>query len=174
MKIPPLRLVLLIATLVTGLSSRLPAQASVPATANVNGLGFLAGHWLGASTSGTAMEAMWTAPSGNNVLGTMRQMKEGKASMYEILVAEQAGSGVSLRVKHFNPGLTGREEKDASDHYAVIELGNDRVVLEKIGGNAPLRIVWEKRPGPVLAATRGTLKDGKWTFTDLFSFKPAP
>lgn len=174
MKPLPLRLGLLAAALFAGLSSRLPAQASAPATASVSGLGFLAGHWVGSSTSGIAMEAMWTAPSGNNVLGTMRQMKEGRASMYEILVAEQAGSGVSLRVKHFNPGLTGREEKDVSDHYAVIELGHDRMLLEKIGGNGTARIAWEKRPGPVLAATRGTLKDGKWTFTDLFSFRPAP
>ncbi|MEY4938438.1 MAG: hypothetical protein RIQ93_173 [Verrucomicrobiota bacterium] len=172
MTTPPLRLGLLLAVLL-GLAVGLSAQSAAPApiNANVSDLGFLAGHWQGTTASGGAIEAMWTAPSGDNALGTMRMMKAGKATMYEILVAEQAGAGVSFRVKHFNPGLTGREEKDVSDRYTVIELARERVVLEKLDG-APLRVIWEKRPGGVLAVSRGTQKDGQWVYADLFIFKP--
>ncbi|MBC7892736.1 MAG: hypothetical protein H7Y12_11020, partial [Sphingobacteriaceae bacterium] len=60
-----------------------------------------------------------------------------------------------------------------SDQYVVVEVGNERMLLEKIGGD-PLRVVWEKRPGSVLAVARGTQKDGAWVFSDLFLFKPAP
>lgn len=171
MTTPP-RFCLLVSILLIGLVVRLSAQSAAPTAinANVSDLGFLAGHWMGTTTSGGAIEAMWTAPSGDNALGTMRMMKAGKATMYEILVAEQAGAGVNFRVKHFNPGLTGREEKDVSDRYAVIELGRERVVLEKLEG-APMRVIWEKRAGGVLAVSRGTQKAGQWAYSDLFTFK---
>jgi hypothetical protein len=173
MSTPPLRLRLLAASFWVGMMASLSAQAAAPTPVNasVNDLAFLSGHWLGTTSSGNAVETMWTAPSGDNALGAIRMMKAGKATMYEILVAEQTGAGVSFRVKHFNPGLTGREEKDVSDHYTVIELGRDRVVLEKLGG-APLRVIWEKRAGGILAVSRGTPKEGQWAYSDLFTFKP--
>jgi len=173
MKTVPLRRFLLVLALLTSLTVRLHAQTPAPLKASVADLGFLTGHWLGTASFGGSVEATWTAPSGDNALGSMRMMKDGKATMYEILVAEQTGPGVTMRVKHFNPGLTGREEKEASDQYTVVEVGKERMVLEKIGGD-PLRVVWEKRPGGVLAVARGTRKDGAWAFSDLFLFKPAP
>lgn len=170
MKIVPLRVfTLLFASLTLGSAS---AQSSAPA-ANVADLRFLTGHWMGTASFGGSVECHWMAPSGDNAMGSIRMMKDGKVTVYEILVAEQTGPGVTLRVKHFNPGLTGREEKDVSDQYAVVELRNERVVLEKITGD-PLRVIWEKRPGGMLVAARGIRKDGEWVFSDLFTFKAMP
>ncbi len=171
MKTVPLRPCLVLFAWLTSLSVGLFAQTS-PLPAKTTDLGFLTGHWTGTASFGGSVEAFWSAPEGNNLLGSMRMMTEGKATMYEILVVEQTGPNVTLRVKHFNPGLTGREEKDAFDQYAVVELGKERVLLEKIGGD-PLRVVWEKRPGSVLAVARATRADGQWKWSDLFVFKPA-
>lgn len=170
MKIVPLRISPLLLASLLLVSAALSAQPPAPAKASVASLAFLTGHWTGTASFGGTVECHWMAPSGDNVMGAIRMMNNGKATMYEILVAEQVGDGVVLRVKHFNPGLTGREEKDASDQYHVVELGKERVLLEKIGGD-PLRVVWEIRPGNTLVAARGTKKDGQWAFSDLFTFK---
>jgi len=163
-------------TLLVGLlvSTALLAQQPAPAKARVADLHFLTGHWAGTASFGGTVECHWMAPSGDNAMGAIRMMNNGKVTMYEILVAEQVGDGVMLRVKHFNPGLTGREEKDVSDQYQAIELGKGRVLLEKIGGDS-LRVIWEIRPGGLLVAARGVRKDGgEWVFSDLFTFKAMP
>lgn len=172
MKTVPLRLRYLLPALWLAVTASVHAQ-SPPPPANVADLQFLTGHWTGTASFGGTVECHWMAPSGDNAMGSIRMMKDGKVTMYEILVAEQTGPSVTLRVKHFNPGLTGREEKDASDQYAVVEAKGERVVLEKFTGD-PLRVIWEKRPGGLLVAARGIRKDGEWVFSDLFTFKPMP
>jgi hypothetical protein len=134
---------------------------------------FIAGHWQGTASFGGSVEALFSVPTGDNMLGTMRMMKDDKATLYEILVLEQTEPGVTLAVKHFKPGLLGQEEKDQADRYALIERGDGRVVFEKQGGS-PLRVIWEKRPNGGLAVVRGTQQDGQWRWSDLFVFKPAP
>ncbi len=157
------------------LLSTLPAtaQTTPPAKAQLADLRFLEGRWQG-TFQGGPIENYWSAPQGDNLLGSIRMLRDGKATMYEILVIEQTDAGLMLHVKHFRPGLKGVEEKDAADRYNLIELTRERAVFEKVSGGDPLRVIWERRPNRVLAVQRGPQRDGQWAYADLFVFTPMP
>lgn len=128
----------------------------------------LEGHWLGAFNGGP-IEASWTAPSGDNIVGYIRMMKDNKATLYEMFVFEQTEAGPVAMVKHFKPGLIGVEEKDKSDRYRFISAEPNRALFEKEDGS--IRIIYERRKPTQLVIQRGELKNGQWAFSDLFVFE---
>lgn len=130
-------------------------------------ISFIEGRWK-AATDNNSVEGVWLAPDGDNVVGFMRMMKDGKATMYEILAYEQSEQGLVSRVKHFKPGFLGQEEKDKSDQYNFVEAGKDRAIFEKQGEK--LRILYERRSDSQFVIARGNLQENKWVFKDLFVF----
>ncbi len=134
---------------------------------SVSDVSFIAGHWKG-THEGTALEAFWTAPSGDNITGFIRMMKEGKISLYELFAFEQTPQGPVAMVKHFKPGMLVVEEKDKSDRYVFVESREGRAVFEKQG--EALRVLYEKRSENQFVIALGKQQEGKWTFKDLFVF----
>jgi len=94
--------------------------ASPPAT--VADVSFLSGHWIGTGLGACAKEMM-APPAGGQIMGMFRQMKpEGGVRFYEFYaVAEENGSLV-LKIKHFNPDMTGWEEKDEHVSFALVAI----------------------------------------------------
>ena len=136
-------------------------------TGSLSDMSFMEGRWLG-TFNGGPIEAAWIAPAGDNLTGFMRMMKDNKVTMYEMLIFEQTAQGPIVLVKHFGPGLIGREEKDISDRYKFIEAKKDQALFEKEDGT--IRIIYEKRGNDQLVIQRGEQKEGKWAFKDLFVF----
>ena len=125
-------------------------------TGSLSDISFIQGHWK-ANREGTTIEADWTAPEGDNIIGYMRMMKDNKATLYELFAFEQTPQGLIVLVKHFKPGLIGVEEKDKSDRYHFIEASKGRLIVEK-------------RAEDQFVIAVGKQQDGKWTFNDLFVF----
>ncbi len=134
---------------------------------SLSDISFVQGHWKGMHES-TSLEAFWTAPSGDNITGFIRMMKENKLSLYELFAFEQTPQGPVALVKHFKPGMVGVEEKEKADRYTFVEAGNGRVIFEKQG--EVLRVLYEKRSQDQFAIALGKQQEGKWTFKDLFIF----
>jgi gluconolactonase len=128
---------------------------------------FIEGHWKGA-TGPTSLEAVWSAPEGDNIVGFIRMMKEGKATLYELFAFEQTEQGPVALVKHFKPGLIGVEEKDKSDRYSFVEASPGRATFEKQGES--LRVLYEKRSDDQFVIALGKPQEGNWVFKDLFVF----
>lgn len=97
------------ATLFVLLSSAGPAWAQ-EARATLADFTWLAGHWTGPAMGGTS-EEVWTGPDGGSMQGMYRLVKDGKVVFYELLTLTEKNGSVVLRLKHFNPDLTGWEEK---------------------------------------------------------------
>ena len=129
---------------------------------------FIEGHWKAIQPDGLTVEGTWLAPEGDNMLGMMRMMKDGKATMYEILAYEPSEKGLVSLVKHFKPGLIGVEEKEKQDRYNFLETKKNQVYYEKEGGG--LRILYEKRSSDQFAIMRGNQENGQWVYKDLFVF----
>jgi hypothetical protein len=140
---------------------------NTPKTGSLADISFIQGHWK-ANLEGTTIEADWTAPEGDNIVGYMRMMKDNKATLYELFAFEQTPQGLIILVKHFKPGLIGVEEKDKSDRYHFIEASKGRMIVEKQG--EPTRILYEKRAEDQFVIAVGKQQDGKWEFKDLFVF----
>ena len=73
----------------------------------------MTGNWKTTSDWGD-MDEVWSSPRGNCMMCTFRCVKDGKIVFYEFIVIEQNpnDSVPVLKLRHFNPGSIGREEKD--------------------------------------------------------------
>jgi len=92
------------------------------AKATLEELSFISGCWAG-DWKGGLTEEQWSRASGDSMMCVFKYVKGGQAVFYEMLLIEQTKSGPVMRLKHFNPGLIGWEEKDQAYSYPLIELG---------------------------------------------------
>ena len=160
-----LRLIFSVLILLVG---SLSAQAQ---KGTLKDLTFLEGRWLG-TFNGGPIEAGWSAPAADNLIGYIRMMKDDKPTMYELFVFEQTDKGPVAMVKHYKPGMVALEEKDKHDHYLFQSAKKNEALFEK--EDASVRIIYERRSPTQLVIRRGSKKDADWTFVDLFIFEKMP
>jgi hypothetical protein len=87
------------------------AEGEEPQKASLADMAWLAGRWTGDGLGGRTVET-WSAPDAGVMLGTFRLIRDEKTVFYEILTLTETERGLAMRLKHFNPDLTGWEEKD--------------------------------------------------------------
>lgn len=128
------RALLLLAPLAALVGAALPATAPAPAAQDTPAGGRSAAGSLQESAPGIAIaarlagtwretragragdslvEEIWSAPSGNNVVGAFRWLgPEGTAYLYELLTISAEPDGIFLRLRHFDPRLVAKEARD--------------------------------------------------------------
>lgn len=99
--------------------------------ANLNDLSFMSGTWTVKHEWGD-MEEFWGPPMGNCMISSYRCVKDGKVLFYEFVVIEQGDQVPVLKLRHFNPGSIGWEEKDAPMEYPLISLSNKTAVFQSL------------------------------------------
>lgn len=161
-----LSFVLLLSAVITA-----PSLAQTATKGSLKDINFLDGRWKGNYNGGT-IEASWTAPEGDNIVGFIRMVKDGKATLYELFAFEQTEKGPVAHVKHFKPGMISLEEKEVSDTYNFIEAKKNEALFEK--DDISVRIIYERRSQNQLVIRRGKLENNKWEFIDLFVFNRIP
>ena len=98
----------------------------------IGDLAFMTGNWKTTSDWGD-MDEVWSSPRGNCMMCTFRCVKDGKIVFYEFIVIEQnANDSVPvLKLRHFNPGSIGREEKDNPYLYPLAFLNGQKAIFER-------------------------------------------
>ena len=134
---------------------------------SIQDIRFIEGSWK-AVWGDRSVDAVWSVPGGENIVGYVRVMKEGKVVLYELFAFEQTPQGFAALVRHFNPGLIAQEEKDTPDRYNFLEAGNGWALFEKQG--QAMRVRYEKRSENEFAIVIGRQKDGEWVFEDFWKF----
>src|SRR5262245_38795369 len=81
------------------------------APAKITDMAWYAGRWTGTGFGGENEET-WMPPNGGMMLGMYRLVQNGRPSFFELLEIYEVDNTIALRLKHFNPDLTGWEEKD--------------------------------------------------------------
>jgi hypothetical protein len=94
-------------------------EAGGPAT--IEDVAWLAGHWKGEGLGGQS-EEFWTAPSQESMTGLFRLVKDGKTVFQEIFIITEKENSLILRLKHFNPDLTGWEEKNQTVDFPLVKV----------------------------------------------------
>ena len=89
----------------------------------------MAGTWMLKHKWGD-MEEFWGPPMGNNMVSSYRCVKDGKVVFYEFVVIEQTNGFPVMKMRHFNPGNIGWEEKDKPLSYKLITLSKNKVTFE--------------------------------------------
>lgn len=127
------------------------AEGASRPKASVNDVAWITGHWQGTGLGGVS-EEYWAPPMGNAMLGMYRLVKSDGVAFYEILtIAEDAGS-IVLRLKHFNPDLTGWEEKAKTVDFRLVKLGKneawfDGLTFKRTGDLMTIYLVIKQKDG---------------------------
>ena len=101
-------------------------EGGVSPAASLDSVAFLAGSWVGTGLGGE-VEEVWTAPSAGTMVGSFKLLQNGEPNFYEFLVISEEEGSLVLRLKHFNPDLSGWEEKDDFVTFPLVKVDNDSV-----------------------------------------------
>jgi hypothetical protein len=141
----------------SGISAPAPAEPpAAPADVKADPLArlaFLAGQWSSDSPKGY-VEEHWSAPRGPSIMGMFRWCKpapDSSPTMFELLAITAEGDDVLLRLRHFSPALSAKEEKDAPmtlklQPSAAGEPANKAVFLAHANAGKLTAITYERTP----------------------------
>ena len=90
---------------------------------------WISGHWTGEALGGK-FEETWSPPLGGEMMGMFKLVKDGKVAFYELLTIVPENESYVLRLKHFNQGLVGWEEKDKSVEFPFVSASPTKVVFK--------------------------------------------
>ncbi len=121
--------------------------------AELQQLGFMSGHWLGAG--GEPYEEVWLEPRDGTLPGTFRWVIPDGRQVLEFLVIEETQDGVYLRFKHFDTDYVPWEAGEPHV-YRLTAVAGSSATFERVSSNtdAP-RTLFYKRDGDTLTF-RGT------------------
>jgi len=94
-------------------------------------MSWLAGEWQGAGLGGES-EIYFSPVRAGAIVGLFRQYQDGKPLFYEIVKIFEVDGGTVLRLKHFNPPLTGWEEKDEWVEFPLIEVTDREIRFDGV------------------------------------------
>jgi hypothetical protein len=146
------------------------AAAAPPVPATLADVSFITGHWIGGE-GGDLSEEVWSAPEGDSMMGMWRYVAKGRTRIYEILTLTADGPGVVLRIRHFDPQLVAREEKDRAVELPLVAKGPREAVFEgpEHGVKGTVRLTYRQTDDGALAAVLE--KEGK---KEEFRFRRKP
>jgi hypothetical protein len=116
------------------------AAGAKPGAASSADMAWLAGHWTGEGLGGQS-EEIWSPPQNGVMMGMYRHIMNGKPVFYELLTLAEDGGSLVIRLKHFNPDLTGWEEKNETVSFPFVAkregvLHFDGMTFERTGPDA--------------------------------------
>ncbi len=123
-------------------------------------LAFMAGTWRG-EKGGSSIEEIWRPPDGDNMIGMFRLVADGSVVFYEFMSIEAEASGPVLRIKHFDKGLVGWEEKERSVVFDLARVGDGEAVFEERPPGGPARLIYRLAGPDELVLVLEKEKDGK-------------
>lgn len=128
----------LVLTLTTALAAAAAEKPGLSTTA------FMTGHWVG-EVGGAFSEEIWTAPSGDSMVGMWRLVKDGKAQIFELLtITEDPELGLVMRLRHFSSTLVGWEEKDQPLLFPLVRSAEGEAVFEGTGTEGGVRLSYRR------------------------------
>lgn len=127
----------------------LPVNSAVGVS--VSDLSWLAGAWHG-QVGGDLIEEHWSGPAAGTLMGMFRWMHDGRVRFYELLTIEPDGDHLAMRIKHFDPGLIGWEEKDQVVTLALVGLSHQEAIFYRDGEGQPLWLFYRREDASTLVA----------------------
>jgi len=116
---------------------------AIPLPATIDHLSWLAGSWSGSKESDD-VEEQWSRPSAGTMVGMFRWVRIGKVWFYELMTIEEENGTLYFRIKHFNRGLVGWEEKADSVGFVLVQSMPRKAVFSRVHPSGDLLMVYEK------------------------------
>jgi hypothetical protein len=119
--------------------------------ARIADLSWISGVWRGRVGDDYA-EEYWSEPKGDSLLGMFRWIRAGAVKFYEIAAIEYEGDGVVLRFKHFDRGLIGWEEENASLELLLVYNQDREAAFIEVGKADPRWAVYKRTSDDVMVS----------------------
>lgn len=149
--------------------SKFPKRAV--STPSLSLLSWLEGAWIGQEPD-RLIEEHWTAPRGNGLMGMFRLIQGDAPRFFELMTIAVEQEEIVLRVKHFNPGLVGWEEKTEAVELTLVRVGGHEAVFFMRRSPNPTWLVY-RRDGETLTAhfenEEGEKPGSRFVFTRLYA-----
>jgi len=130
---------------------------------------WLEGNWNTAKDNGTLQE-LWSAPSGDSMMGAFRWSRDGKVWLFEMLSIVEESDGVVFRFRHFGRDLSAWEEKNDPLTLKLIQSSADELVFENGEGERPKRMTYKRIDADTLGVRLESMENGKPSTLE-FEFK---
>jgi hypothetical protein len=104
------------------LFAAIPALGQGP-SATVSDLAWMTGRY-----SNGSLEENWATPDAGSIAALVRSTNNGALAMIELIVVEEEGDSLTLRVKQWNPGMEPRSEDFQT--MRLVEVGDQKVAFE--------------------------------------------
>lgn len=138
----PLRAATATLVLCTALGVSASAREHHEVRATVADLAWMTGSWSGALGPNT-LEEHWTEPKGGTISALVRMTTADATPTMELIVIEQAGDTLVLRLQQWNPGWQPRT--DGPTVFRLVSVG-ERTVSWEAEGDAPISSLTYSRP----------------------------
>ncbi len=99
------------------------------ANPSVEDLNFLQGYWIGDGFGGVS-EEVWTPATLGRMNGFYKHMKDDQTTFMEFMDISTVNDTIRLRLKHFNPDMTGWEEKDKYVTFTLESLEPNKAIFK--------------------------------------------
>jgi len=140
----------LVLTMMPLMTASARAQGSAPAV-SLQDLSWLVGRWVGTTASGQHIEEMWMPAQDGMMIGSFRWERGQGRWLFEFMSLDTgpaaAQTPLTFRLKHFDRGFRGLEEKTVSTTLTPIEASPSRVLFEMKEGERVVRIMYA-HPSP--------------------------
>lgn len=89
----------------------------------------LIGTWRGVGLGGM-VEEVYSEPQDGVMMGMFRFLDKGKTDFYEFIAVLEENETLIVRLKHFDSGLKGWEEKDKTTDFRFVKKEKNRMYFE--------------------------------------------
>jgi hypothetical protein len=140
------------------------AVSAREAASPLDDVSWLAGQWLGKTGSGAFIEESWMAARDGLMLGSFRWDRGKGRWLFEFMTLEvdpASPATLVLRLKHFDRGFKGFEEKTESTTFRSVEASESRVVFELKRDQGGVRLTYARTGADGLQVTFEETEAGK-------------
>ncbi|PEQ12063.1 hypothetical protein B2G71_13010 [Novosphingobium sp. PC22D] len=111
--------------------TRVAPPGHVPPPAAIESLAWLAGHWEGTGIDGHAAIETYSPPLAGAIVGHFVQTDaQGAIAFSEFVHIVEADGSLVLRLKHFDAGLKGWEEKAEVQSFPLVAIADGAVYFD--------------------------------------------
>src|ERR1700710_1343894 len=115
-------LALLLLTSAPAVCAQAVPTPAPPAPASIKDFAWLEGTWAGEGF-GAQVEEVYSAPAGGQMPGHWRMVDKGKPDLYEFVLLTEVNGSVEYRVRHVEPDMSAREDKDKFIAFPLVSVG---------------------------------------------------
>lgn len=132
-------------------------------------LSFIEGHWV-TELGSDQLEEIWSAPTGDSLVGMFRWIKDGKVWIVELMTIRKEESGIIFRFRHFSNELVPWEPKEAPLTFKLTSFQEGEAVFENPEQETRRYSFIKDGENGLRVHVQG-FEDGKLTPGDVFDYR---